>query len=103
MIEYNDHVPIFTQVRNDSYKHLSAFDFCKALINIYTAEEESEHLMTKVAVFRIITQLCRIKEADLKAANMQSSPPAELMGKHQLLIHTLNQAAFSCKDHILRA
>jgi len=47
--------------------------------------------MTKVAVFRIIAQLLRIKEEQLKAANMQLlSPAAESMGKHQLLIHTLN-------------
>jgi phosphoserine phosphatase len=83
MIEYNDHVPFFEQVRMDAYKQLYAFDFCKALINIFTSEEEAEHLMTKVAVFRIIAQFLRIKEEQLKAANMQlCSPAAEVMGKH---------------------
>lgn len=33
---------------------MNSFDFCKALINIYAAEEEVEHIMTKISVFRII-------------------------------------------------
>lgn len=62
MIEYNDHVPVFEQIRLESYKYLYGFDFCKALINIYHSEDEAEHVMTKVSVFRVIAQLLRIKE-----------------------------------------
>ena len=54
MIEYNDHVPTFEQIRLDCYKALSPFDFCKGLINISTSEDETEHVMTKVAIFRVI-------------------------------------------------
>ena len=84
MIEYNDHIICFEQVRMEAYKQLNLFDFCKALINIYSSEEESVHLMTKVAVFRIIAQLLRIKDAQLKAANAQVGPlsAAEVMGKN---------------------
>lgn len=54
MSEYNDHVPTLENLRTDCYKHLYNFDFCKAMANIFASEDESEHLMTKVAVFRIL-------------------------------------------------
>lgn len=62
MIEYNDHVATFEQIRVDCFRFMNGFDFCKALINIYTAQEEVEHMMTKVSVFRVIAQLIRIKD-----------------------------------------
>jgi hypothetical protein len=62
MIEYNDHVATFEQIRVDCFRFMNGFDFCKALINIYAAEEEVEHIMTKVSVFRVIAQLIRIKD-----------------------------------------
>lgn len=83
IIEYNDHVPVFEQIRLDCYKNMHAFDFCKALVNIFTSEEESDHLMTKVAVFRVITQLVRMKKETFDAANLKTlTPPAELIIKH---------------------
>ena len=104
IIEYNDHVPVFDQIRLDCYKHLHAFDFCKALVNIFTSEEESEHLMTKVAVFRIFTQLVRMKKEQFEAANLKSlTPPAELIIKHQMFVHTLNSTMSSSRDHILKS
>jgi len=104
MNEYSDHVPTFEQIRIDTYKYLYGFDFCKALINIYHAEEEAEHLMTKVAVYRVVAQLIRLKEAQLKTAGMgQCSPPSEMMGKSQMLVHTLNSTMTTSKDHILKA
>ena len=104
IIEYNDHVPAFETIRLETYKNLHAFDFCKALINIYTSEEETEQMMTKVAVFRIITQLVRIKKESLQGANMLTlSLPAEVIIKNQMLVHTLNSTMTSSKDHILKS
>ena len=68
--EYLDCAPTLEMIRINVYKHLSEFDFLNALMTVYHSENEQEHLMTKVAVLRIITQLSRIKKDNLVNADL---------------------------------
>ena len=52
------------------YHRFTDFDFLNSLMTIYHSENEKEHLMSKVAVMRIITQLLRIKKENLLAQEL---------------------------------
>ena len=52
------------------YKFFTEFDFVGTLMLIYHEENEQNHLMTKMAVLRIITQLTRIKKDNLVALGL---------------------------------
>ena len=100
--EYLDCAPTLEMLRIHVYKHFSEFDFLNALMSIYHSENEEEHLMTKVSVLRIITQIARIKKDHLVNADMpQLEQPTLVMVHYQTLVHTLNQVVASSKDHIL--
>ena len=65
LIEYNDAVNSFESVRMTVYKFFTEFAFCQSLMNVYHQENEAEHLVTKISVMRIVTQLARIKKDNL--------------------------------------
>ena len=53
--EYLDAAPTLEQLRITVYHRFTEFDFLNSLMTIYHSENEKEHLMSKVAVMRIIT------------------------------------------------
>lgn len=80
LIEYNDAVNSFETIRITVYKFFTEFDFVSTLMAIYHAENEQQHLMTKMAVLRIITQLTRIKKDNLVALGLTHlQAPSEIM------------------------
>lgn len=80
LIEYNDAVNSFENMRMTVYKCFSEYDFIDLLMNIYHFESEAQHLMTKMSVMRIISQLTRIKKESLVALGLtHMQAPSEIM------------------------
>ena len=80
LIEYNDAVNSFETVRLTVYKCFTDFDFLEVLMRVFHDEDEAKHLMTKVSVMRIISQLTRIKKENLVALGLTHlQAPSELM------------------------
>lgn len=91
LIEYNDAVNSFENIRMTVYKCFTECDFIGVLMNIYHDENEAEHIMTKMSVMRIISQLTRIKKESLVALGLTHlQAPSEIMIQNQTIIHTLN-------------
>ena len=104
LIEYNDAVNSFESMRITVYKFFTEFSFCGSLMNIFHAENEQEHVVTKLAVMRIITQLARIKKDNLTELGLTHlQAPSEVLIQNSTVIHTLNQTVTQSKDHILKS
>ena len=57
--EYLESVPMFEDARNQLSTAISDFDLLKCLLTAFHSEDETQHVETKVAVLRIVTQLLR--------------------------------------------
>lgn len=73
--QFQEHLEIVPQLENMKIfvlKHLQAFDWVSRLVNVFNAEDQNSHIVTKVAVLRIFIALLRIdsKEKDVVAETL---------------------------------
>lgn len=82
--------------RQSVYQCLQDFDYLNKLSIVFNSEDEGQHVVTKVAVLRIISQLLRLKKelADNVTENVII---------HGQMLTTINSAAFVSKDGIIQA
>lgn len=106
LIEYQDLVPLVEQIRCRIYKKLTGSgDFIGHLLSVFQ-NEKSDKVVVKTAVFRIFTQLLRLrKDADQASSQLLAKErmPAELMTASSQMITLLNQQMQNSKDHIIKA
>ncbi|CDW83098.1 protein kinase domain containing protein [Stylonychia lemnae] len=94
--EYLEALPSFDQVRQVAFQHLAEFDFLQKLVMVFNSEDENQHVVTKVAVLRIITQLLRLKKET-------SDTVADMIINHNQTMQYLNNSIFNSKDGLIQA
>ncbi len=94
--EYLEALPSFDLIRQLIANQTNEFDFFGKLGVIFSSEDENQHVVTKVAVLRVITQLLRFKK-DL------SDQVADTIISHNPTIQYLNNSIYNSKDGIIQA